>query len=138
MQRIYLAIAILAAIAIAMVYISYFSFFTWDPPEWVALALSKVNPSECKPPNCEACGFEACNDYRKSCYVEPVRYACGPACNAIAHLCMKGPAETGPETSCDSDEDCWCGIFDGSRFLPGRASGTCNFASNKCNFCIYK
>ncbi|HZH44588.1 MAG TPA: hypothetical protein VEY50_10955 [Lysobacter sp.] len=47
-----------------------------------------------------------------------------------------GPAETGPETSCEVDTDCWCRSFDGARFLPEKAPSRCE--NNRCATCYYE
>ncbi len=49
-----------------------------------------------------------------------------------------GKLETGPETSCNTDEDCWCQIFDGSKFLEGKGGSKCctrEFALSRSNSC---
>jgi len=32
-------------------------------------------------------------------------------------------AQTDPSFPCETDEDCWCKIFDGTQFIPGKSSG---------------
>lgn len=45
--------------------------------------------------------------------------------------------ETGPATACFQDSDCWCRIFTGAEFLPGRAPSNCQ-ADNRCAQCFYE
>jgi hypothetical protein len=33
--------------------------------------------------------------------------------------------ETGPETVCETDEDCWCASFTGAEFVPGKTPSRC-------------
>jgi hypothetical protein len=35
------------------------------------------------------------------------------------------PMETGPEWSCNSDEDCWCRNFDGTEFVHSTSPSIC-------------
>ncbi|MCI0558259.1 MAG: hypothetical protein MN733_07165 [Nitrososphaera sp.] len=46
--------------------------------------------------------------------------------------------QTSENTFCDSDNDCWCRIFDGAKFLPGKTEWYCDKEKNRCNACIYK
>ena len=45
--------------------------------------------------------------------------------------------ETGPEDYCDSKDDCWCRVFTGAEFVPGRANGSCDLETNSCMQCIH-
>lgn len=54
---------------------------------------------------------------------------------------------TGPDTFCESDSDCYCGVFTGAKFLPGKSPsfcctedrldkvGGCSFDTSKVNHC---
>lgn len=44
--------------------------------------------------------------------------------------------ETGENTYCESDADCWCRVFDGTQFLPGKAGWSCG-EGNRCRRCLY-
>lgn len=46
--------------------------------------------------------------------------------------------ETGPETVCKQDADCWCRNFDGTQFLPGKTPSQCDVSSNRCAQCFYR
>jgi heme-binding NEAT domain protein len=46
--------------------------------------------------------------------------------------------QTSQNTFCDSDSDCWCKIFDGAHFQPGKSQWHCDLAKNRCDQCIYK
>ena len=49
-----------------------------------------------------------------------------------------GDLETGPETACTQDIDCWCRNFDGAGFLPGKGgSPGCNLKAGTCYPCYY-
>ncbi len=43
--------------------------------------------------------------------------------------------ETGPETVCRSNADCWCRQFTGAQFLEGKANSLCR--NNCCVRCLY-
>ena len=45
--------------------------------------------------------------------------------------------QTSENTYCDSDDDCWCRIFNGAEFLPGKAGWSCDTLKKRCNRCIY-
>ncbi|HSB46449.1 MAG TPA: hypothetical protein VLD37_00425 [Candidatus Bilamarchaeum sp.] len=47
-------------------------------------------------------------------------------------------AQTSPNTFCSSDDDCWCRIFDGAQFQPGKAPGQCDTGKNRCQQCLYR
>jgi hypothetical protein len=47
-------------------------------------------------------------------------------------------AQTSENTFCDLDNDCWCRIFDGTKFLPGKSEWACNMQTSRCEECIYK
>lgn len=47
-------------------------------------------------------------------------------------------AQTSPGTPCESDEDCWCRIFDGAQFQPGKSPGECDTEKNRCRQCLYR
>lgn len=48
------------------------------------------------------------------------------------------PQETGPETSCISNKDCWCREFTGAEFIPGhKVEGFCDITKNRCQQCLY-
>ena len=46
--------------------------------------------------------------------------------------------ETSPNTFCDSNDDCWCRMFDGAKFLPGKAEWSCDMQANRCQKCVYR
>ena len=46
-----------------------------------------------------------------------------------------GASETGPETVCQRNSECWCRIFTGAKFLEGRAPSKC--LDNRCVQCLY-
>lgn len=46
------------------------------------------------------------------------------------------PAETGPETSCRVDTQCWCRSFTGAEFISGKVQSRCE--KNKCVACLYE
>ena len=46
--------------------------------------------------------------------------------------------ETGPETICKTNDDCWCRNFDGAKFSPGKAPSICNTQTNRCVACFYE
>lgn len=46
------------------------------------------------------------------------------------------PAETGPETSCKVDTECWCRSFTGAEFIPGKVQSRCE--KSKCVACLYE
>jgi len=48
------------------------------------------------------------------------------------------PLATGLNTYCKSDKDCWCRIFTGAGFLPGKSPSRCNLETNRCNPCYYE
>ena len=53
--------------------------------------------------------------------------------------------QTGVDNKCDDHEDCWCRIFTGAEFLPGKAPSHCclekeeNYCEqlNRCRLCLY-
>lgn len=47
-------------------------------------------------------------------------------------------SDTGTQTSCDTNEDCWCKSFDGAKFLPGKTPSVCDSASHTCAVCHYR
>lgn len=48
------------------------------------------------------------------------------------------PEETGPQTSCVSNKDCWCKEFTGAEFIPGKkVEGVCDTKLNRCQKCVY-
>jgi hypothetical protein len=49
----------------------------------------------------------------------------------------KLPLETGPADKCLADADCYCRIFDGAQFKPGKQPSTCT-QSNVCAQCTYE
>ena len=60
--------------------------------------------------------------------------------------CAKKP-ETGPETTCSSNNDCWCRSFTGANFIEGKTSPSvcCKEVNNlycpsinHCARCLYK
>lgn len=46
--------------------------------------------------------------------------------------------ETGPQTACAKDDDCWCLYFDGTGFKPGRAASRCDLTAGRCVQCYYE
>ena len=59
----------------------------------------------------------------------------------FSHPAQKATAntieETGPNTACSSDTQCWCRSFDGSKFIPDeKAPSKCDFG--KCMSCFYE
>jgi hypothetical protein len=46
--------------------------------------------------------------------------------------------QTSEKTFCDSDNDCWCRIFDGAKFLPGKSEWSCNMQTGRCQKCLYR
>lgn len=46
--------------------------------------------------------------------------------------------ETGPETVCKTNNDCWCRNFNGAKFNPGKAPSVCNTKINRCQACFYE
>ena len=51
---------------------------------------------------------------------------------------MSNVSETGEKTYCDTDADCWCRKFDGTRFVEGKAQSVCNPDTGKCQKCMYE
>ena len=47
-------------------------------------------------------------------------------------------AETGPSDVCHQNSDCWCRIFTGAKFLPGKGESVCNIKTNTCGQCYYE
>lgn len=45
--------------------------------------------------------------------------------------------ETNSDTYCKTNTDCWCQVFTGAEFLPGRVEGSCNVEVNRCSACLY-
>jgi len=45
--------------------------------------------------------------------------------------------ETNSSNKCSSDTECFCRIFDGSRFLEGRTQGHCDIEKGFCRECLY-
>lgn len=43
--------------------------------------------------------------------------------------------ETGPDTVCRSDTDCWCRKFTGAQFTEGKEKSFCK--NNRCVKCMY-
>ena len=49
------------------------------------------------------------------------------------------PAETSEDTSCKSDEECWCRSFTGAEFITGeKVPHRCNLETNRCLPCYYE
>ena len=46
--------------------------------------------------------------------------------------------ETGPDTFCDSDDDCWCQSFDGTKFYNETIPFQCDLEINRCFQCYYR
>jgi hypothetical protein len=47
--------------------------------------------------------------------------------------------ETGPDTFCSSDADCWCRSFTGAEFEQGiTVQSFCSTMTNRCMQCVYK
>lgn len=42
-----------------------------------------------------------------------------------AHVATSSPEETSSATSCTRDDECFCRVFDGARFQPGREPSNC-------------
>ncbi|MBS3113930.1 hypothetical protein J4448_02415 [Candidatus Woesearchaeota archaeon] len=145
MKKQNLIIITILVIGIGTVILSYFlqtpqqSKF-YPEPNWVTDIKNKVDLDKCGSTNCEACDKEKCLEYPDSCKVTSARYACGPACDAAIIFCINsGPAETGMDTYCDSDNDCWCRAFTGAQFIPGeRVPHICNLNTNRCEPCYYE
>lgn len=51
---------------------------------------------------------------------------------------LKPAEETGPNTICKTNADCWCRNFDGTKFYSGKVQSTCNTSSNRCVACTYE
>lgn len=47
-------------------------------------------------------------------------------------------AATGPMNFCRSDQDCWCKVFTGAGFVPGRNPWHCDPARGRCEPCTYE
>lgn len=45
--------------------------------------------------------------------------------------------ETGPETFCSSNSDCWCRGFNGAKFTNEKVPGQCDLKKNLCAQCKY-
>lgn len=45
--------------------------------------------------------------------------------------------ETGSNTPCNSDDNCWCRNFNGAKFEPGRSQSRCDLQKNRCIRCLY-
>ncbi len=46
--------------------------------------------------------------------------------------------DTGPDTPCVSDSDCWCRSFDGANFYEEKVPSYCNLTVNRCRICYYE
>jgi hypothetical protein len=46
--------------------------------------------------------------------------------------------ETGPESICKSNADCWCRSFNGAKFYPGKVQSACNTKTYRCVVCRYE
>ena len=44
--------------------------------------------------------------------------------------------ETGPETTCKADAECWCRKFTGAKFTDGKSPSRC--VRNQCVRCLYE
>ena len=53
--------------------------------------------------------------------------AAGPASQSL---------ETGPETACKADSECWCRKFTGAKFNDGKIQSRC--VRNQCGRCMYE
>ena len=51
---------------------------------------------------------------------------------------MNNSVETGEKTYCESDSDCWCRKFNGTKFIEGKAASICVPETGKCQKCMYK
>ncbi len=73
-----------------------------------------------------------------------------PATPGSAAPASAAAQETGAATSCQADADCYCRIFNGAEFQPGREPSTCcleaagctdavgaTVAANHCMTCVY-
>ena len=138
---------IVAALIIGiLVTILFHSFQTskesqfFPEPKWVTEIKNKINLENCGPSNCEACETEKCAELSDSCKITSARYSCGPACDASISFCTSSePAETGEDTYCNSNEDCWCRSFTGAQFIPGeKVPHRCNIETNRCLPCYYE
>lgn len=56
----------------------------------------------------------------------------------IAAMNNSNAAETGVKTFCESDSECWCRMFDGTKFVEGRGPSKCNLDTGKCVKCQYE
>ncbi|MBI4150369.1 hypothetical protein HY488_03120 [Candidatus Woesearchaeota archaeon] len=66
--------------------------------------------------------------------VEPVEPAIEPVSEELPEEIGD---ETGSDTYCESDNDCWCRIFTGAQFIPGRNPWYCDTTTNRCKGCTY-
>ena len=46
--------------------------------------------------------------------------------------------QTDGNTYCNSNKDCWCRVFNGAQFLPGKGLSECNLETKRCYPCLYK
>ncbi len=103
-------------------------------PKWQAVntkAYEKEQISQCSAvkmrcpmmPTCQL--IKSINeDYRPSC---------------VNKTCVKALKETEANTVCQSDADCWCRNFDGTKFLlEGTSPGVCDMQTKRCGTCYYK
>ena len=75
------------AILIILIAIIYPNAQPYSTPGWVKEIDAKIDPALCSADNCEACDKESCS-YFDSCKLDYRRYACGPACDAVAVACV--------------------------------------------------
>ncbi len=52
--------------------------------------------------------------------------------------CPEEALETSPATACSTDDDCWCKVFTGAEFAPGKMPATCNMDTKTCQQCYYR
>lgn len=46
--------------------------------------------------------------------------------------------ETGSNTYCESNAECWCRNFDGTKFTEGKSISSCNATLKRCQKCLYR
>ncbi len=46
--------------------------------------------------------------------------------------------ETGSNTYCEANNECWCRKFDGAKFIEGKSPSICDEKKQRCQACHYR
>lgn len=77
--------------------------------------------------DCAAAGYPVLESYPRQCKT--------PEGKSFTETIV---GQTGPETSCKTDSDCYCRNFDGTQFLEGKTPGSCDVDAGYCKPCFYR